>query len=72
MNQQKIYRIMDYIRRQGPLPTDPYGQTLSNEDIVAWYGFAEVLSPLEQRQIKIELQAMKEIDEAIRLARIDH
>ena len=72
MNQQKIYRIMDYIRRQGPLPTDPYGQTLSNEDIVVWYGFAETLTLLEQRQIKIELQAMKEIDEAIRLARIDH
>jgi hypothetical protein len=72
MNQQKIYRIMDYIRRQGPLPTDPYGQTLSNEDIVAWYGFAKTLTLLEQCQIKIELQAMKEIDEAIWLARLDH
>ena len=51
---------MDFIRRQGPLPTDPHGEILSVDDLLAWYGLKETLSPAEQRQMKIELAAMAE------------
>ena len=65
MNWHKIRGILDLIRREGRLPTDPTGQVLSDDDLVAWFGLEKVLSPEETRQMKIELRAMVETEAAI-------
>ena len=65
MNWHKIRGILDLIRREGRLPTDPTGQVLSDDDLVDWFGLEKVLSPEETRQMKIELRAMVETEAAI-------
>ena len=60
MNRYKIRSILDFIRRQGRLPTDERGVILDRDDILVWFSLDKLLSPEEQRQVKQELLAMIE------------
>ena len=60
MNLHKLNVIVDFIHRQGPLPTDLKGDILSVDDLLAWYGFNEILSMEERHHVKRELFAMAE------------
>lgn len=71
MNRQKIWNIVDFIRRQGELPTDQFGQILPVDDLLAWFGLDECLSRHEQGCVKQELAVMAEAQlamEKIRMA----
>ena len=62
MNVYKIRYILDFIRRQGKLPTDRWGQTLNGDDLLVWFGLHKHLTKEEQFQIKQELSAMTEAE----------
>jgi len=70
MNKQKIWNIMDFIRRQGKLPTDQFGQILPVDDLLAWFGLDECLSRYEQRYVKQELAALAEAQLAVERIRM--
>ena len=36
MNRYKKYKIIDFIRSKGKLPTDSYGQFLELDDMLIW------------------------------------
>ena len=38
VNLYKIRYVLEFIRRQGRLPTDERGQVLSPYDMLAWFG----------------------------------
>jgi hypothetical protein len=65
MNERKKKDIMDLVRSKGELPSDPYGQLLSPDELLVWFGLNECLTPAEQYIIRQELAAMVEIQEAI-------
>jgi len=62
MNDYKIRYDLDLIRREGKLPEDPYGQTLSVNDLVEWFGLEKVLNEKELDYVRRELQEMKEAE----------
>ena len=62
MNTYKLKDIMNYIRSFGKLPTDPYGQMLSVERMMEWFGLAESLTVSEQQKVEIELALMIEAE----------
>ena len=62
MNVYKKRDIVKYIRKQGRLPTDQFGQILSPEDLLAWFKLDECLSEYEQAVIKVELMQMIEAE----------
>ena len=70
MNWHKMRGILELIRERGRLPTDPTGEVLSDDDLVAWLGLDTVLDPAEIRQIKKELRAMVETEAAIARAKL--
>ena len=61
---------MDFIRRQGKLPTDQFGQILPVDDLLAWFGLDECLSRYEQRCVKQELAALTEAQLALEKIRM--
>lgn len=65
MNKRKVWDILDFIRGQGQLPSDPFGQILAVDDLMAWFGLAEQLSPEERRLVRVELAAMVEAQRAL-------
>ena len=65
MNIYKMRNIIDFIRKQGKLPTDPYGEILSPEDLLVWFELDGSLTRYEQITIKRELAAMTEAELAI-------
>ena len=65
MNRHKIWNIVDFIRRQGKLPTDQFGQILPVDDLLAWFGLDEYLSLHEQSCVKQELAALAEAQLAV-------
>jgi hypothetical protein len=65
MNIYKIRCIVDRIRRTGRLPTDPYGQILCGDDIIAWYGLEKMLTADEKKYLKHELIMMAETEAII-------
>ena len=65
MNIYKLRKIIDWIRRQGRLPTDEFGQILSIDDLMGWFGLTEYLTRTEQLSIRKELTAMVEADLAM-------
>ena len=71
MNRYKMRDIIEYIRRQGKLPTDPYGQILPVEDLLAWFGLDKCLSRYEQSCVKKELAALAEAELAVEKSRMD-
>ena len=62
MNSYKIRLLVDVIRRNGKLPTDPYGQTLCGDDIIAWYGLSRLLTADEKVYLKRELTMLAEAE----------
>ena len=62
MNTYKLKDIMSYIRSFGKLPTDAYGQMLSVERMMEWFGLAESLTVSEQQKVEIELALMIEAE----------
>lgn len=70
MNKHKIWKIVDFIRSQGKLPTDQFGQILPVDDLVAWFGLDECLSRHEQRCVKEELAALADAQLALEKIRM--
>ncbi len=63
MNIYKLKAIMESIRKQGGIPTDGTGRKLSPEETLIWFDMDGLLTPLEKRQLKEELSALKEAEE---------
>jgi len=58
MNEYKIRSIIGWIRAKGRLPTDAYGQVLSVDDLMGWFGLTKQLTPGEQLYMRKELGLM--------------
>lgn len=65
VNLYKIRYIVEFIRRQGKLPTDQYGQVLCASDLLAWFGLSECLTVDELSYIEKELVGMIEAEIAV-------
>jgi len=65
VNLYKIRYVLDFIRRQGKLPTDQYGQILSASDLLAWFGLKECLNDDELSYIEQEFVGMIEAEIAV-------
>ena len=65
MNVYKLRKIMDWIRNQGRLPTDEFGQILPVDDLMGWFGLSECLTIDEQLYIEGELKGMIEAELAV-------
>ncbi len=65
MNIYKLRKIMNWIRNQGRLPTDEFGQILSVDDLMGWFGLTEYLTRAEQLAVRKELTAMVEAELAV-------
>ena len=65
VNLYKIRHVLDFIRRQGRLPTDAYGQFLSAHDMVAWFGLKDCLTREELSYIEEELVGLIEAERAV-------
>ena len=65
MNIYKKKKIIDFVREQGRLPTDQFGQILSPADILAWFGLTECLTRAEQNIIKEELAGLIDAESAM-------
>ena len=62
MNIYKLRKIIDWIRRQGRLPTDEFGQILSVDDLMGWFGLTGLLTKHEKVCIRKELTSMVEAE----------
>jgi len=60
MNQHKLRAILEFVRWQGPLPTDQQGQVLGTGELLEWFGLAGVLSSEERVCVGRELAMMRE------------
>ena len=69
VNLYKIRYVLDFIRRQGRLPTDEYGQLLSADDMVAWFGLKDCLTLDELSYIERELVGIIEAERAVQRLR---
>ena len=58
MNPYKLKAIVEYIRRQGRLPEDQFGNVLPPADILVLCGLNDLLSVGEQRMVRRELEAL--------------
>jgi hypothetical protein len=65
MNVYKARKIIEWIRAQGKLPKDAYGQVLSVDDLMGWFGLNGWLTGGEQLYIRNELAAMIEAELAL-------
>jgi hypothetical protein len=65
MNKSKVYGILDFIRGQGKLPTDQFGQILSVDDLMSWFGLDGTLPPAESLQVRLELALMAEAQQTL-------
>jgi len=64
-NVYKLRKIMDWIRNQGRLPTDEFGQILSVDDLMGWFGLNECLTVDEQLHIERELKGIIEAEPTV-------
>ena len=55
VNLYKIRGVLEFIRRQGKLPTDAYGRVLSAREMLGWFGLKDCLTPEELSYIEREL-----------------
>ena len=65
VNLYKIRYVLDFIRRQGRLPADEYGQILSASDLLGWFGLKECLNTDELSYIEEELVGMIDAEMAV-------
>ena len=63
MNPHKLRAILELVRRQGKLPIDQWGNVLSPDDLLVWYGLTHLLTPDERSIVKRELADMTEAEE---------
>ena len=64
-NVHKLRKVMDWIRNQGRLPTDEFGQILSVDDLMGWFGLNECLTVDEQLHIERELKGIIEAESTV-------
>ena len=64
-NVYKLRKIMDWIRSQGRLPTDEFGQILPVDDLMGWFGLSECLTMDEQLYIEGELKGIIEAESTV-------
>ena len=64
-NVYKLRKIMDWIRNQGRLPTDEFGQILPVDDLMGWFGLSECLIIDEQLYIERELRGIIEAESTV-------
>ena len=64
-NIYKLRKIMDWIRNQGRLPTDEFGQILSVDNLMGWFGLNECLTMDEQLYIEGELKGIIEAESTV-------
>ena len=62
MNVYELKAVVEHVRNQGPLPRDQWGEVLSGDDLLAWFGLTEVLTAHEQSHVKKELALMVEAE----------
>ena len=65
INVYKLRKIIDWIRNQGRLPTDEFGQILSVDDLMGWFGLNECLTVDEQLCIERELKGIIEAESTV-------
>lgn len=65
MNPHTLRYVLDFIQRQGKLPTDQFGQILPTHDLLAWFWLSECLTPAEQLYVEKELAAMVDAERSI-------
>jgi hypothetical protein len=65
VNLYKIRYIVEFIRRQGKLPVDQYGQVLSAGDLLVWFGLNECLTAEELSYMERELVGVIEAEIAV-------
>ena len=65
MNVYKLRKIVDWIRSQGKLPTDQFGQILSVDDLMGWFGLSDCLTIDEQLYIERELNGIIEAESTV-------
>ncbi len=66
MNVYKLRKIIDWVRSQGKLPADQFGQILPVDDLMGWFGLSECLTIDEQSYIEIELKGIIEAELAVK------
>ena len=64
-NVYKLRKIVDWIRNQGRLPTDQFGQILPVDDLMGWFGLSDCLTIDEQLYIERELKGIIEAESAV-------
>ena len=64
-NVYKLRKIVDWIRSQGKLPTDPFGQILSVDELMGWLGLSDCLTIDEQLHIERELKGIIEAESTV-------
>lgn len=65
VNLYKIRYVLEFIRRQGRLPTDEHGQVLPPYEMLAWFGLRDCLSLEELSYMERELAGMIEAELAV-------
>jgi hypothetical protein len=65
VNLYKVRYVLEFIRRQGRLPTDAYGQVLSAREMVAWFGLKDCLTREELSYMEAELEGVIEAERAV-------
>ncbi len=70
MNIHKKRDIVDFIRKQGKLPTDQFGQILPVDDLILWFELDKCLNRYEQQVIKQELEELVEAEQAVEKLRL--
>jgi hypothetical protein len=65
VNLYKIRYVLDFIRRQGKLPTDEHGEFLSASDLLVWFRLKECLNTDELSYIEQEFVGMIEAEIAV-------
>ncbi|MBN2590801.1 MAG: hypothetical protein JXA96_13135 [Sedimentisphaerales bacterium] len=63
MNKHKLRQITNYIQGFGRLPTDQWGQVLSIDQLMTYFGLDDCLDSYEQAFMKMEFAAMIEADQ---------
>ncbi len=64
-NVYKLRKIIDWVRSQGKLPTDQFGQILPVYDLMGWFGLNDCLTIDEQLYIERELKGISEAELAV-------
>jgi len=63
----KLNCMLSVIKNGGDLPRDRWGEILDCEDLIAWFGLNECLSPKELDYMKRRLAELVETERAIEM-----